>query len=105
MALSLPGAIDFNTIPVAFSFKVYFIFDGVSSSSSTATKIAAAAATLAAAGFDTSFAEVSGIDWKAKTEEVSEGGRMEKRTVVSEIEYSDLILKRGLSAMNSPLAI
>lgn len=80
------GAIDFNTIPVAFSFRVHFSFT-------------------AGMAIDTSFSEVSGLDWKAITEEVSEGGRMEKRTVVKEIQYKDLELKRGISTMMSPLAL
>ena len=86
MSISLPGAIDPNWFPVAFSFRVHFSFTGGLS-------------------IDTSFTEVSGLDWKAETEEISEGGRMEKRTVVKEIKYKDLELKRGLSTMASPLAV
>lgn len=101
---SLSGAMDFNTIPVAFSFKVSFLFTGVSPSASPKAKLAAAAATLAASAVDTSFSEVSGLDWKATTEEIEEGGRMEKRTVLKEIQYSDLVLKRGITPLSSPLA-
>lgn len=99
----LPGAVDFNSIPVAFSFKVNFLFAGISPSASPKMK-AAAAATLAASAVDTSFSEVSGFHWNATTEEVTEGGRMDQRSVVNDITYSDLTLKRGISPIASPLA-
>lgn len=96
----IPGAIDFKTIPVAFYFKVHFIFDGVVSGEPVAVS-----ATAFSAAVDASFSEVSGLGWKAGTEDVSEGGRMEKRTVYTGVEYDDLVLRRGIVPIGSPLTI
>jgi phage tail-like protein len=53
---------------------------------------------------DTSFQEVSGLSAEIRTEDITEGG--ENRFVYKvpkTVQYSNLVLKRGLATANSPL--
>ena len=107
---NLPGAIDFETPPVAFYFKVNFLPSVLSASASVSARLAAAVASEAAVsllpiGFDTSFHEVSGLDWSAETEEFAVGGRMETVSLLKGIKYSNLVLKREITPISSPLVI
>lgn len=107
---NLPGAIDFDTPPVAFYFKVNFLPTVLSASASASERLAAAVGSEAAVsllpiGFDTSFHEVAGLDWSAETEEFAVGGRMEPVSLLKGIKYSNLVLKREITPISSPLSI
>lgn len=54
---------------------------------------------------DTSFQEVSGITAEVETEPVVEGGNQYVRQLPKSIKHSNLVLKRGIAAMTSPLVI
>jgi len=72
--------------PPAFYFKVEFLASG--------------------GMFDTSFKEVSGISFEMKTQEVEEGG--ENRFVhklPNGVKHSNLVLKRGVEDLTSPLVL
>lgn len=72
--------------PAAFSFKVAFA---------------------ATAGMsDTSFQEVSGISSELETETVEEGGENRfKHQLPKAVKHTNLVLKRGVAAIDSPLVI
>lgn len=72
--------------PVTFSFKVQFTGSlGLS---------------------DTSFQEVSGISAELETEEISEGGANEYVHLVPKaIKHGNLVLKRGIATLDSPLMV
>ena len=53
---------------------------------------------------EASFKEVSGIGIEMHTEEIEEGGLNDFRHRVPGAKYSNLVLKRGLLAKDSPLA-
>lgn len=68
----------------------------------TVTVLGSATALALASGVDASFQEVSGIEAKFNTEEVTEGG--ENRFVYrlpKPASYSNLVLKRGIVAVDS----
>jgi phage tail-like protein len=70
--------------PPAFHFKVVFALDG--------------------GMVDTSFQDVSGISATLKTQEISQGGENESNLALPErVEFSNLVLKRGIAPMASPL--
>ncbi len=71
--------------PVAFYFKVSF---------ATASGIS-----------DTSFQDVSGISAEIETETVEEGGENRfKYQLPKAVKHPNLVLKRGITTLNSPLA-
>ncbi len=77
---------NFDDYPLpAFYFKVVF------------------AATLGTS--DTSFQEVSGISAEMETEPVVEGGNQYVRQLPKSIKHGNLVLKRGIAGMTSPLVI
>lgn len=56
--------------------------------------------------FDTSFQEVSGISTTMDTEDVQEGGENRfLHTLPKGIKHSNLVLKRGVEEMSSPLVM
>ncbi len=74
--------------PVAFHFKVIFGITGVGGK------------------LDSSFKEVSGISTKFETETVEEGGENRYvHTLPTYLKKENLVLKRGISAITSPLVI
>lgn len=54
---------------------------------------------------DTSFQEVSGISTEIETESVMEGGNQYGIKLPKSIKYPNLVLKRGIADMTSPLVI
>ena len=52
---------------------------------------------------DTSFQEVSGINATIETEEVPEGGELFPHRLPKAVKYDNLILKRGIAELSSPL--
>ncbi len=52
---------------------------------------------------DTSFQEVSGINATIETEEVPEGGELFAHRLPKAVKYDNLILKRGIAELSSPL--
>lgn len=54
---------------------------------------------------DTSFQEVSGISSEMETEPIVEGGNQYTRLLPKSLKHSNLVLKRGIADMNSPLAM
>ena len=54
---------------------------------------------------DTSFQEVSGISSEIETESIVEGGNQFVRQLPKSIKHSNLVLKRGVAAMSSPLVV
>nr|WP_320017560.1 phage tail protein [uncultured Desulfobacter sp.] len=52
---------------------------------------------------DTSFQEVSGINATIETEEVPEGGELFAHRLPKAVKYDNLILKRGIAKISSPL--
>lgn len=54
---------------------------------------------------DTSFQEVSGISSEMETEPVVEGGNQYTRQLPKSLKHSNLVLKRGIADMSSPLVI
>lgn len=54
-------------------------------------------------GEDTSFQEVSGINATIETEEVPEGGELFPHRLPKAVKYDNLILKRGIAEISSPL--
>lgn len=52
---------------------------------------------------DTSFQEVSGISTEMETEPVTEGGNPYKVQLPKALKHGNLVLKRGIADMNSPL--
>lgn len=54
---------------------------------------------------DTSFQEVSGIYSEIETEPVVEGGNQYVRQLPKSIKHGNLVLKRGIASMSSPLVV
>jgi len=54
---------------------------------------------------DTSFQEVSGISSEIETEPVIEGGNQYVRQLPKSVKHTNLVLKRGIADMTSPLVI
>ena len=54
---------------------------------------------------DTSFQEVSGISSELETEPVIEGGNQYVRQLPKSVKHTNLVLKRGIADMTSPLVI
>lgn len=54
---------------------------------------------------DTSFQEVSGISTEMETEPVVEGGNQYTRLLPKSLKHSNLVLKRGIAGMDSPLVV
>jgi len=54
---------------------------------------------------DTSFQEVSGISSELETEPVVEGGNQYVRQLPKSVKHTNLVLKRGIANMTSPLVI
>lgn len=85
-AMSMANSLLPNGYPLpAFYFKVNFL------------------ATLGM--LDTSFQEVSGISVEIETEDAPEGGNHYVRKLPKAIKHPNLVLKRGIAPMTSPLII
>ncbi|MFZ3018181.1 MAG: phage tail protein [Gallionella sp.] len=54
---------------------------------------------------DTSFQEVSGISSEMETEPIVEGGNQYTRQLPKSLKHSNLVLKRGIADMSSPLVV
>ncbi|MDP2143464.1 MAG: phage tail protein [Gallionella sp.] len=54
---------------------------------------------------DTSFQEVSGISSEMETEPIVEGGNQYTRQLPKALKHSNLVLKRGIADMSSPLVV
>lgn len=54
---------------------------------------------------DTSFQEVSGISSEMETEPVVEGGNQYVRQLPKSLKHQNLVLKRGVADMTSPLVV
>jgi phage tail-like protein len=54
-------------------------------------------------GADTSFQDVSGIETEMETESIVEGGSQYVRLLPKSIKHKNLVLKRGIAGLSSPL--
>jgi len=54
---------------------------------------------------DTSFQEVSGISSEMETEPIVEGGNQYVRLLPKSLKHSNLVLKRGIADLSSPLVV